>query len=170
MAGGDTEANAIIDGGVVWHWAAGVAPIIVSAGGAPVDSDGDGLTDRFEEEIGTDPYNPDSDQDGLNDGEEVNSWKTDPLNRDTDYDLLLDGEEVHKHRTDPRDPDTDDGGVKDGHEVNDDGTSLKYITSMTSGQLNSLSTRTRDDDDNDDDCEDSGGCDYQVQSDLLIEY
>jgi hypothetical protein len=54
--------------------------------------------------------------------------------------------------------------------INDEGSLLSYTTSMKSGQLNSLRSRTRADDDNNDDCEESGGCDYQVQSDLLIEY
>ena len=121
IAGDNTEVNAIIDGGVVWHWGAGAKPILIAVDGRD-DSDGDGLTDRFEEEIGTDPYDEDSDGDGLKDGEEVNSWKTDPLNPDSDYDRLKDGEEVHTHRTDPTDRDTDKGGVDDGHEVLEDKT------------------------------------------------
>ncbi|WP_229060308.1 ArdC-like ssDNA-binding domain-containing protein, partial [Streptococcus parasanguinis] len=43
------------------------------------DSDGDGLTDDFEESIGTNPNSPDSDGDGVSDGVEVGSG-TDPLN------------------------------------------------------------------------------------------
>jgi len=43
------------------------------------DSDSDGLSDYFEESIGTDPENPDSDGDGFTDGEEYLSF-TDPLN------------------------------------------------------------------------------------------
>ena len=42
------------------------------------DSDGDGLTDDFEEAIGTNPNSPDSDGDGLTDGVEVSSG-SDPL-------------------------------------------------------------------------------------------
>lgn len=60
----------------------------------PVDSDGDGLTDKEELEIGTDFQNPDSDNDGLFDGEEIQTYKTDPLNSDTDQDSFLDGGEV----------------------------------------------------------------------------
>ena len=37
---------------------------------APMDSDGDGLKDWYEEELGTDPDNPDTDGDGLNDKED----------------------------------------------------------------------------------------------------
>ncbi len=36
-----------------------------------IDSDGDGLPDKLEEAIGTDPFNPDTDGDGYNDGLEV---------------------------------------------------------------------------------------------------
>jgi outer membrane protein OmpA-like peptidoglycan-associated protein len=121
VAGNDTEINGIIDGGVVWTWGARVPPKFRAVGG-PLDSDGDGLTDSMELELGTDPYDPDTDKDGLTDGEEVNEYKTDPLNPDTDWDGLKDGPEVHSHRTDPLDRDTDDGGVADGHEVIEDGT------------------------------------------------
>jgi len=36
-----------------------------------VDTDGDGLDDQLEDGIGTDKHNPDTDNDGFNDGEEV---------------------------------------------------------------------------------------------------
>ena len=117
----NTEFNSVAGVGLVWTWGAAVEPDIVVSGG-PIDSDGDGLSDRREEELGTDPFNPDTDGDGLTDGEEVLKFGTDPLNPDTDYDGLKDGEEVRKYKTDPLDPDTDKGGVKDGHEVLHDGT------------------------------------------------
>jgi outer membrane protein OmpA-like peptidoglycan-associated protein len=72
--------------------------------------------------IGTDPFNPDTDGDGLTDGEEVKTYKTNPLNPDTDYDGLKDGAEVHTYKTDPLNADTDNGGVRDGHEVIEDST------------------------------------------------
>lgn len=58
------------------------------------DSDNDGLTDKRELELGTDPRNPDSDGDRLFDREEVEVYKTDPLNKDTDRDGFEDGPEV----------------------------------------------------------------------------
>ncbi len=119
IAGKDTEANIIVDGGVVWTWGAGVAYDGFATEG-PLDSDGDRLSDSREGELGTDPYNPDTDGDKLTDGEEVLDWNTDPLNPDTDWDGLQDGAEVHVHKTVPTDRDTDDGGVADGHEVIDD--------------------------------------------------
>ena len=84
----------------------------------PVDTDGDGLTDAEEAELGTDPNNADTDGDGLTDGEEVNEYNTDPLNEDTDGDGLLDGGEVHSHQTDPLNEDTDGDGLSDGAEIN----------------------------------------------------
>ncbi len=82
------------------------------------DKDGDGLTKREEQEIGTDPNNPDSDGDGLQDGEEVRVYITDPLNPDSDADALKDGAEVKTHATDPLKADTDADLLSDGDEVN----------------------------------------------------
>jgi TolB protein len=81
------------------------------------DSDGDGLTDQFELEIGTDPNNPDTDSDRLSDGEEVLRRNTDPLNPDTDSDQLGDGAEVLDHNTDPLKPDTEEDLLIDGEEI-----------------------------------------------------
>jgi Tol biopolymer transport system component len=81
------------------------------------DSDGDGLTNQEETELGTNPNNPDTDSDGLFDGDEVRRYTTDPLNRDTDGDGLLDGEEVLRYMTDPKIPDTDQDGLIDGEEI-----------------------------------------------------
>lgn len=67
-----------------------------------VDSDGDGLLDKDEEALGTDPDNVDSDGDGLGDGEEVNDYGTDPLSTDSDGDGYEDGWEVTEG-TDPAD-------------------------------------------------------------------
>lgn len=123
LAGSDTEANGMFDAGVMWMWGARIGPDW-HAGGGPLDSDGDGLTDRSEIDVYfTDPYDPDTDDDGLSDGEEVNTYMTKPLEKDTDYDGLVDGhDEVLKYRTNPLKRDTDDGGVADGHEVIEDAT------------------------------------------------
>ncbi|MCX6356631.1 MAG: hypothetical protein NT045_01935 [Candidatus Aureabacteria bacterium] len=86
---------------------------------AEVDTDGDGLTDQEEIELGTDPENEDTDDDGLNDYEEVNDYGTDPLDSDSDDDGLTDGEEVYDYGTDPLDKDTDGDDMDDGEEVED---------------------------------------------------
>ncbi len=53
-----------------------------------LDDDDDGLTDFDEFFRGTDPLNPDTDGDGLLDGEEVLTYLTNPLLADTDGDSL----------------------------------------------------------------------------------
>jgi peroxiredoxin len=68
----------------------------------------------------------DSDDDGLDDGEELLLWGTDPMNPDSDGDRLSDGREVEIYDTDPNDADTDDGGREDGDEVDFDGTDPLY--------------------------------------------
>ncbi|MBM2841394.1 MAG: Peptidoglycan-associated outer membrane protein [Bacteroidetes bacterium] len=82
------------------------------------DSDGDGLSDGAEvKQHSTYPLKADSDGDGLKDGEEVNTYRTDPMKADTDGDGLNDGDEVMKHKTDPMKADTDGDGLNDGDEV-----------------------------------------------------
>ncbi len=78
---------------------------------ALVDSDGDNLTDKKEEAMGTNPNKKDSDGDGLNDDIEYSSG-TDPLNRDTDGDGLNDDTEINKG-TDPLNRDSDGDGWND---------------------------------------------------------
>jgi hypothetical protein len=100
------------------------------------DSDGDGLTNEQEQQIGTDPTDPDTDGDGIGDGNEdpdgdgltnlqefsgsanthYGNRPTNPLDADTDNDGLKDGREIEL-RTDPRDADTDNDRLKDGAEV-----------------------------------------------------
>ncbi|HUT53347.1 MAG TPA: FG-GAP-like repeat-containing protein, partial [bacterium] len=82
------------------------------------DTDADGLTDGDEVmTYGTDPLLPDTDGDGLTDGDEVLAYGTDPLLPDTDSDGLDDGAEILTHGTDPNNPDTDGDGLSDGDEV-----------------------------------------------------
>ncbi|MEX0863255.1 MAG: hypothetical protein WD269_00095, partial [Acidimicrobiia bacterium] len=65
---------------------------------------------------GTDPLDPDTDDDGLSDGDEVNVHGTDPLDPDTDDDGLNDGLEVDLG-LDPLNPDTDGDGIPDGQDT-----------------------------------------------------
>ncbi len=65
------------------------------------DSDQDGLTDEQETDTyGTDPNNPDTDGDGLSDGDEINTYQTDPLQADSDSDGMTDDYEIN-HSLDP---------------------------------------------------------------------
>ncbi len=81
------------------------------------DYDKDGLSNVREKAIGTDPYNPDSDGDGLLDGEEVYTYFTDPLKADTDDDGLNDYEEIFTYKTSPVRADSDADGLNDGEEI-----------------------------------------------------
>lgn len=63
---------------------------------AAPDTDGDGLTDAEEEQLGTNAQAADTDADGLSDRDEVRAYRTDPLNKDTDGDSFPDGSEVQK--------------------------------------------------------------------------
>ena len=67
------------------------------------DTDGDGLIDAVESNTGTfvnandtgsDPNDADSDNDGLNDADEVNIHGTDPNDADSDSDGIIDSEEL----------------------------------------------------------------------------
>ena len=84
---------------------------------ALLDDDRDGLTNAEESELGTNPDNDDSDNDGLTDGDEVNEYETDPTDSDTDDDGLTDGAEIDEYDTDPTEEDSDEDGLTDGAEV-----------------------------------------------------
>ena len=95
------------------------------------DSDGDGLSDDLERQIGTDPNQPDTDGDGMHDGWEhkygfnplVNNDDTNvdsDVTNDSTYDADSDGltnKQEADWGTDPNDDDTDNDGVTDGQEV-----------------------------------------------------
>ena len=74
--------------------------------GSNYDPDFDGLINKLERDEGADINNPDTDRDGLLDGEEVLIYGTSPILADTDRDNLPDGSEV-TYGSDPLVPDTD---------------------------------------------------------------
>ena len=76
------------------------------------DTDHDGLTDFFEEWVGSDPTAADSDADGLSDGYEFAVARSDPMVADSDADGLSDAMEVGLG-TDPSRGDTDRDGLTD---------------------------------------------------------
>ncbi|MDI3283426.1 MopE-related protein [Polyangium sp. 15x6] len=137
----DTNGNGVVDPGEI-------DPNDGSDDATKLDSDGDGLTDAEEAQIGTDPFDADSDDDGAPDGAEPSvGVDTDGdglingLDPDSDDDGLFDGTELGFDcsgpgtnpmagncipdgdkggtKTDPLDADTDDGGVRDGLEDKD---------------------------------------------------
>jgi hypothetical protein len=83
------------------------------------DTDGDGLTDAQEQQLGTDQLKADTDGDGYTDKQELDSGY-DPLTvggkLDSDRDGLADPDEKC-WGTDLRNPDTDGDGYLDGQEV-----------------------------------------------------
>ncbi|MFL2941564.1 MAG: S8 family serine peptidase, partial [Candidatus Poseidoniales archaeon] len=97
-------------------------------GSSAPDRDNDNLSDYAEDRIGSFLNFPDSDNDGILDGDEFYGWedslgnihRTDLRNVDTDNDKLSDSEEGYNYTgfiTDPNDNDTDDDGLLDGDEV-----------------------------------------------------
>ncbi|MDE6679021.1 MAG: VWA domain-containing protein, partial [Ruminococcus sp.] len=105
--------------------------IEISIGSNPevTDSDSDGLDDYYELMVSfTSPIKPDSDDNGINDGDEdfdkdgltnfeEYSLATDPWEEDSDDDGLKDGEEVNNYGTNPLEPDTDFDGLIDSDEI-----------------------------------------------------
>ncbi len=101
------------------------------------DSDHDGLTDIEEKALGTDPNNPDTDGDGISDGDEVKKYKTNPLNPDTDGDGISDYDEIFIYKTNPLSSDTDGDGYRDLDEINN-GYNPIGVGKMTPEYLNSV--------------------------------
>ncbi|MFO7871731.1 MAG: LamG-like jellyroll fold domain-containing protein [Kiritimatiellia bacterium] len=108
MLGEDGDLQAWIhqdfdeDGMVDWWERENFGDVSCTAEG---DEDGDGLCNLEEFQAGTEPNNPDSDNGGLTDGQEVHTYRTDPVVRDTDKDGFTDGEEVSAG-SDPRNADS----------------------------------------------------------------
>ncbi|MBN1206473.1 MAG: tandem-95 repeat protein [Myxococcaceae bacterium] len=122
----------------------GTATVTVTVSVGLVDTDNDGVDDNHERELGLDPNDPDTDDDGVIDGEDGLSdtdgdGTLDARDPDSDNDGLNDGTERGvtadsaspgtdtsspnfvpdtdpSTTTDPRNPDTDGDGLKDGTE------------------------------------------------------
>ena len=85
-----------------------------------VDSDGNGTNDSEE----------DPDKDKINNIDEI-KYGTDPWNEDTDFDGIWDNEEISEYETNPLNLDTDSDGASDGWEV-----SMKYDPLVNDGGFN----------------------------------
>jgi hypothetical protein len=85
-----------------------------------VDLDNDNLGDNFESTYQKCDLSgvPDFDEDNLLDGDELTGeYQTDPCEPDSDFDGLDDDVEILEHKTDPWLPDTDDDGMDDKPEI-----------------------------------------------------
>ncbi|TQV68301.1 hypothetical protein FKG94_23725 [Exilibacterium tricleocarpae] len=112
---GDSDHDGLLDGIEI---AQGWNPLV--AGEGLLDTDGDGLINTLEQNLGTDINNADSDNDGLLDGFEVQYW-LDPTtpgeeNLDTDGDGISNIDE-QTLGTSPISVDTDGDGLSDSIEV-----------------------------------------------------
>jgi hypothetical protein len=90
----DTDDDGMADG---WEVRYDFNPSVVQTDGihgAGDDLDGDGLTNLQEFRHGANPFDEDTDDDGLEDGDEVNVHGTSPLRPDTDGDGLTDLQEI----------------------------------------------------------------------------
>ena len=112
---GDSDLDDLPD---AYEVANGLDPAVGTGDdGANGDPDMDNLVNSAELSIGTHPQDPDSDDDDLLDGDEVNVYISNPLLPDSDGDFLEDGDEVLVHLTDPLLIDTDSDGHRDNIEV-----------------------------------------------------
>lgn len=173
----DTDDDGLPDGYEV-RYSLGIQTPSASA-----DPDGDGLTNirEFNGGIdGTDPRDPDTDEDGLTDGSEVDVYRTDPRQAHSDDDGIADGPELGKWSTFASnawstnydsdvfennlvDADSDNDGLDDGEEFDssktnprasdsdDDGFSDHQETSTFQGQYD-----PNDADSDDDGTQDAG--------------
>jgi len=89
------------------------------------DTDGDKIIDILEIVMNTDPYVVDSDNDGINDYNELLVYATNPNVQDSDGDGISDYEEIMIYETNPNTQDTDNDGITDYDELFVYGTDAK---------------------------------------------
>ncbi len=121
----DADSDGLPDSYELAH----TSPPSATSMAASADVDGDGLTNLQEFNLGTDPNDNDTDNDGLLDGAELAGAgvrpPTDPLKFDTDGDSLSDGAESNTAAfvsgtntgSNPTKKDTDSDGTDDAQEV-----------------------------------------------------
>ena len=80
------------------------------------DYDEDGMILTLEYEYDTNPFMPDSDEDGLNDYDEVFLYGTSPISNDSDGDAMGDGTEIDAG-LDPLSSDSDGDTIPDSEEI-----------------------------------------------------
>lgn len=101
------------------------------------DRDADNYADALEVEVGLDPTNPDTDNDGVADGDEFALYSTDPNYWDSDGDSFSDGEELFGILTDPLVWNAEDGTAS---------VPASEASASSAAPANSTSTTTATDD------------------------
>ena len=120
----DFDGDGLLDGEEFYGWSDRNGQIHIT-NPIKLDSDSDGLWDRYEGFNGTyvtDPNNNDTDGDALLDGDEVNLYETNPTNTDTDNDTIGDFQEIFafdlgSRYSDPTKADSDNDGMPDPYEL-----------------------------------------------------
>jgi Flp pilus assembly protein TadG len=109
---------------------------LTTCAGAGASGDGDSLPDAWEDDyytpVDSQDDNSDVDNDGCNNKCEYDR-RTSPNEPDSDFDGLLDGQETN---TNPNDNDSDDDGLLDGQEVN----GVNLVTTINGLPFNQLIT------------------------------
>ena len=113
---GDTDHDGLIDGREK------IGPYGTGTDPNRADTDNDMLPDYEEVMLATNARDPDTDSDGVMDGEEYYKYGTSPFLNDTDMDDLTDSEELFEFYSNPLVRDSDADGLDDGEEV------LFYLT------------------------------------------
>jgi alpha-galactosidase len=126
----DSDGDGMSDDFELAHTAPPSATALIPGADLENGGAGDGLSNLQEYQLGTNPTDPDSDDDNLQDGPEVagagSRPPTDPLDPDSDDDGLDDDVETHTGTwagaadtgTDPTNSDTDSDGLADSVETN----------------------------------------------------
>lgn len=139
----DTDGDGFVDGEEVANGSDPLDSCSPNAGALGTnDCDNDGLDNSGEAFYGTDPANPDTDGDGINDGDEINGLSNpidscDPnvnalSTNDCDLDGLDNAGEITAG-TDNTNPDTDGDGFNDGTEVSNGTNPLNACDPVNSG-------------------------------------
>lgn len=101
------------------------------------DFDKDGLTLEQEYKYDTDPFSKDTDEDGLNDYDEIFIYNTSPIDSDTDEDEMSDGIEVNSGLN-PLLGDSNGNGLLDSDEIVEQNLSLGFEDKELLSQLGTL--------------------------------
>ena len=133
----DTDGDGLDDRWEVeYNGTPGVNPLIVTDSELSSDMDNDSLNLSLEVKAFTNPDNPDTDGDGLNDSYEFLKLGTEGALPDTDGDGLNDGYEVLTSGTNATLADTDGDGLGDGWEVKYNDTSgVNPLVNATADEL-----------------------------------